>query len=210
MKKLIINADDFGMSQVYNSEILQLLTDKMILSTTVMVNRITPSQSEQIEALKNIFANGGVSVGLHIEFSSNNWLHEVNSQYEKFKEIMSFPPTHIDIHKASDFPESYDTIANFCNQKDIPLRNMGKYFSNSKITKNEAFFGSLDSFSNIQDWLLQIEDGETREVLFHPGKFDPESKSSYNEQRSKDVEYIKTINDIKEKLNIEIISFLDM
>ncbi len=41
MKKIIINADDFGYSYIFNKSILDLIKKKLISSTTVMVNYIT-------------------------------------------------------------------------------------------------------------------------------------------------------------------------
>ena len=52
MIKLIINADDFGYSKVFNEKILDLLEKDFIKSTTVLVNWITDEQKEQIQRLK--------------------------------------------------------------------------------------------------------------------------------------------------------------
>jgi Uncharacterized protein conserved in bacteria len=52
--KLIINADDFGYSRVFNEEILKLMKERQIKSTTVMVYRVNEVQLPQINELKRL------------------------------------------------------------------------------------------------------------------------------------------------------------
>jgi hypothetical protein len=51
MKYLILNADDFGMSKVFNEVILNLIKDNKVTSTSVMVNDVTDEMNEQIDKL---------------------------------------------------------------------------------------------------------------------------------------------------------------
>ena len=50
-KYLIINADDFGMSQIFNDVILDLIKRDLIRSTTVMIDRVTDNQKKQFDEL---------------------------------------------------------------------------------------------------------------------------------------------------------------
>ena len=70
MKYLIINADDFGMSKVFNESILDLIRDGKIKSTTVMVNRGIGDEKKQIEELIELSKTLNLSVGLHLEFKN--------------------------------------------------------------------------------------------------------------------------------------------
>ena len=54
MRKVIITADDFGMSTVFNSEILKFADMKMISSVSVMVNRNIVKQKKHIKLLIDI------------------------------------------------------------------------------------------------------------------------------------------------------------
>ncbi|KKR55034.1 MAG: YdjC family protein [Parcubacteria group bacterium GW2011_GWA2_40_23] len=47
MKYLIINADDFGYSDIFNAKILELIERGLVSSTTVMVNYITTEQTNK-------------------------------------------------------------------------------------------------------------------------------------------------------------------
>lgn len=206
-KYLIINADDFGMSPNFNEVILDLIKKDFIRSTTVMVNRVTDNQKEQFNELITL-ANKDLSVGLHLEFKDTHYFSQIKSQYEKFKEILGFNPSHIDIHKALSFIDSLPTVAEFCRENNLPMRNRGVSFDGIKSTSGEAFFGSIADFAKIQRWLETLEDGKYYEILFHPGKFDPGCKSSLDRER--DVEHIKNLYEISEKYNIKIVSYLDL
>ena len=72
MKKIIINADDFGMSRVFNEIILDLLAKEFIKSTSVLVTRGLNDQLDQIERLKEIMEQKDISVGLHLESDKDN------------------------------------------------------------------------------------------------------------------------------------------
>ena len=66
MKQLIINADGFGYSYIFNKSILYLIEKDLISSTTVMVNWITKEQDEQVQKLISLKNLHNVSIGLHL------------------------------------------------------------------------------------------------------------------------------------------------
>jgi len=210
VKYLIINADDFGMSKVFNDVILDLIVKNIVRSTTVMVNRFTKNQKEQFDKLITLSKNKNLSIGLHLEFENNDYPSQIKSQYQKFKEILGFNPSHIDIHKVHSLMDSIPIVAKFCEEICVPLRNSGMVFEGVKSTFSEAFFGSIESFSNIEEWIKTFQDGKYYEILFHPGKYDSDCKSSLNKDRERDVEHIKKLNSILETNNIKLISYLDL
>ena len=209
-KYLIINADDFGMSRIFNYVILDLIKKDLISSTTVMVNRVTDNQKEQFDELIALSQGKNLSVGLHLEFKDSDYPSQIKSQYNKFKEILGFNPSHLDIHKASTIRESISPVANFCRDKEIPCRNKGGDVTYFKTTASPSFHGSIEDFSKIEEWIKTLEDEKYYEILFHPGKFDPGCKSSLNKDRERDVEHIKKLNNILEKNNIKVVSYLDL
>lgn len=73
MKRLIINADDFGMSREVNEGIKKGIKAGMITSVSVMVNM--PHFDEAISYLKK---NPGVSVGLHFNITEGSPLSTKN------------------------------------------------------------------------------------------------------------------------------------
>lgn len=209
-KYLIINADDFGMSKIFNDVILDLIRKDLIRSTTIMVNRVTDDQKEQFNELISLSKNKNLSVGLHLEFEDSNYPSQIKSQYQKFKKILGFNPSHIDIHKEHSLIDSFSDVAEFCRKNHLPLRNSGVLFEGIKMTSTEAFFGSIADFDKINEWIKAFEDGKYYEILFHPGKFDSSCKSSLNKDRERDVRYIKNLNVIVEENNIKVVSYLDL
>lgn len=209
-KYLIINADDFGMSQIFNEVILDLIKKDLIRSTTVMIDRVTDNQKEQFDELIALSKNKNISVGLHLEFTDSDYPSQIKSQYQKFKEILGFNPSHIDIHKAHSLTDSFFDVEEFCRKNNLPLRNSGVLHEGIKTTSAEAFFGSIADFEKIKEWIKTFEDEKYYEILFHPGKFDSSCKSSLNKDRERDVEHIKNLNEILEKNNIKVVSYLDL
>lgn len=209
-KYLIINADDFGMSEIFNEAILDLIRNKLIFSTTAMVNRVSENQKSQFDELISLSKNRMVSVGLHLEFKNDDYLAQIEAQFQKFKEILGFEPSHIDIHKVHSLMNSCSYVAEFCKKNNLPLRNSSVFFDDIKTTSAEAFFGSIADFKKIVDWIKTFEDKKYYEILFHPGKFDPDCVSSLNKDRERDVEHIRNIHAILEENNIRLISYWDL
>ncbi|OGL60962.1 hypothetical protein A2752_00505 [Candidatus Uhrbacteria bacterium RIFCSPHIGHO2_01_FULL_46_23] len=209
-KSLIINADDFGMSQIFNEVILDLIRNDLICSTTVMIDRVTDNQKEQFDELIALSKSKNLSVGLHLEFIGSDYPSQIKSQYQKFKDVLGFNPSHIDIHKAHSLMNSFSDVAEFCRKNNLPLRNSGVLHEGIKTTSAEAFFGSIADFEKIKEWIKTFENGKYYEILFHPGKFDSSCKSSLNKDRERDVEHIKNLNTILDENNIKVVSYLDL
>ena len=51
-KKVIINADDFGMSEAYNYGVIKALRDGVASSTTIMINQ--PAAEHAVSLLKEV------------------------------------------------------------------------------------------------------------------------------------------------------------
>src|SRR3989338_6487409 len=114
MKYLIINADDFGMSQIFNGVILDLIKKNQIRSTTVMVNCFTDNQRNQFDELISLTKKMNLSIGLHLEFKNDDYEPQIKAQVAKFKQIFGFNTSHLDIHKAHGFKDSFSFVAEFC------------------------------------------------------------------------------------------------
>jgi predicted glycoside hydrolase/deacetylase ChbG (UPF0249 family) len=209
-KYLIITADDFGMSKIFNDVILDIIDKTLVRSTTVMVNKVADNQKEQLEKLIAFSRNRNLSIGLHLEFEHDDYASQIRAQFQKFKDLLGFNPAQVDIHKAHSLTESFPYAAEFCKEIHVPFRNSGARFDGIKTTPSEAFFGSTADFNKIEQWVRTFKDGEFYEILFHPGKYDPECKSSLNKERERDVEHIKKLNSILEKNNIKLVSYLDL
>lgn len=212
MIKLIINADDFGHSVIFNTEIIKLLKEGKIKSTTVMVNRVDYKQDKQIEELKTL-RKKDTSIGIHFEMDENgNLKSQIEQQYSLFLNIFGFSPSHFDIHmpKYRLMEKAAVEIINFGNERGIAVRNLG-INKIGKHTSEKAFFATNHSIEEIYDYIKNMEEGKSYEIIVHPGRFDPESKSSLNKEREEDIEKVNLINEkIKSYPEIKLTSYLDL
>ncbi len=211
MIKLIINADDFWYSLLFNKMILELIEEKAIKSTSFMVDEIIDKQEEQIEKLIQFKKKNFVSIWLHIYFKSNNFEEEIHRQFNKYISIFHFQPSHIDIHGRSYNEEVYDFLEKFCIQKNIPYKNFNISGKNKSIitTKTPTFYATRKTFDEINNWIKSLDD-LPHCINFHPWYYDLNSKSRTNKEREDDAENIRKIIKNLKLFNIEIISFDDL
>jgi len=211
MKYLIINADDFGYSKIFNASILELIKKRLISSTSFMVNYLNNEQNEQIKELSVLSKSHNISIGLHVEFFDGNFRLEIERQYEKYFSIFGFIPSHIDLHKSTYLKEAYPIIMNFCEEKNLPCRNHNiNGFANVLKTKNEVIDGTKINFNELKNMVENFKDGESYEIFFHPGYYDPDCKSSLNKKREDDNKKIEFISPLLKENNIELISYADL
>ena len=210
MIKVIITADDFGMSKVFNEKTLELLEKGFITSTNVMVKRVTSDQQSQLTRLKEIYTNRKISVGLHCEFIEQKAIKtQISEQYKEFHSLFGFYPTHLDIHK-TPATETIETINNFAGEKNLPVRNMG-ITAKTKQTSTKAFVTRLYTLDEMINFFKNMLNGESYELVVHPGEYDPNCKSSLNEKRKLDYDNIIKIQDfIKNNKSIQLVCYAEL
>lgn len=209
MKYLIINADDFGYSGVFNEKILELIEKDFVSSTSVMVDWIDDGQKHQVQKLIELSKTHNISIGLHVDFKNTNFDEEIQRQYGVFVKIFGFEPIHIDLHKIIYLHDGYPHIISFSKQKNIPCKNLGIEPFTKFMTKEIIFDGTKKEINEIEKWLSTLKDNEYYTIIFHPGEFDPNSKSSLNKERESDAENIIKLNEFLSKYNVKLISYSD-
>ena len=113
-RRLIVNADDFGLSAGVNRGIAHAHADGIVTSTSLMVR-----QPAAHEAAAYARRNSSLDVGLHIDlgewfFDGRDWRavymwvdvddattveHEVDLQLSMFEDLIGHGPTHLDSHQ---------------------------------------------------------------------------------------------------------------
>jgi predicted glycoside hydrolase/deacetylase ChbG (UPF0249 family) len=207
MKRLIINADDFGYSEIFNESILDLIKNDFISSTTVMVNRVNKSQSNQVKELIELKNGKDLSVGLHLEFLSTNYYDEIEQQVEMFKDFFNFFPSHFDVYKPNMSEPEHFAVEKFCLENDLPCRKFNSSLGNIRTTDNKVINGSCIEMGDFNELLEGLDDNNSYEILFHPGTYDENCKSSLNRDRELDIEKIKFICSTLEIFGIKLINF---
>lgn len=207
MKRLIINADDFGYRVLFNKSILELMGNEKLLSVSVLVDRITPDQENQVKQLKKYHRQMDVAVGLHTEFTNNNFRPQIENQYQKFGEIFGFEPDHIDIHKEIYLPDGYPEVMKFAKEKNIPCKNHNIDGVEVISTIDPIYDITGKSMDEIEQWLRSLTENRVYSIQSHPGIYDPECTSSFNEIREVDVQNIIEINKLLLELDIKQTNF---
>ncbi len=151
MKKIIVNADDFGLTKDISKNIIEIYKRGNLSSTSLMVN--TPGTDYAIQLAKN---NLGLGVGLHFNLTEGKAIagkstltdtkgfflnksrinlgvffnkikpleikYELEAQYNYLKN-RGLDITHIDSHQHIHMnPKIFKIIANFAKSKSINIR----------------------------------------------------------------------------------------
>ncbi len=212
MKTLIINADDFGLSKIFNQDILKCIEQWYITSTTVMVLRLNiQHQRDDIETLQHLSKTTWCSIWLHLEYQNNTLTSkDMEQQYELFVDIFGTQPSHIDVHKYSSYhnPFTDQLLIEFAQAKDMGIRNHGEYDKTyKKTTKHTVYNGTRKTIEEIYTYINSIENWKTWEILLHPWSYDPTSTSSLNQEREDDTIMAQHIYEYCTKESIRLVSF---
>lgn len=174
--KLIINADDFGLSEGVTYGIYDAIKNGVVTSTTMMVStraselagNLAKVDSELAVGLhlnitlgkpltncKSLLQNGSFikpkQQDCHLQFTQEDLDLEFNAQYEKFILLTGKEPTHIDSHLYSH--QIYDNVKEaslrLANKHEIPLRD-----------------NQTEHFEKIEfDGRFKVKDGENEDDL---------------------------------------------
>ncbi|PID52697.1 MAG: hypothetical protein CR972_00620 [Candidatus Moraniibacteriota bacterium] len=188
-QKLIINADDYGMSPRFNTGIIYMINHKIVSSTTVMINE------KYIDA-QELLKNKSISVGLHINVTEENCEKETEKQIKKFEKIFGTLPSHMDGHKHCHLrPYTLHETIKCAKKYAIPLRS--RFVEDRKIIQknNVATPDHYISWHPIRFAKLyrnlQENDAPITELVSHPGYFDKNCSYPYNREREEEMSILQ-------------------
>lgn len=189
MTKLIVTADDFGMSTLYNKDILDLAKTGCLSRASVMTRYWLSEQWKDCKKLQWLRGDD-FSIGLHVDFERSNEDYDVmlSDQRNMFVKIFDNIPTHIDIHKSWAYQQSLPLVLNFAKKHGIAVRN--EWFESViwiKTTTHQVQHGTWMRRDDIIQYLEVLWD-DTYEILFHPWQYDPQPpyNTSLNHHRAID------------------------
>lgn len=222
MKKLIINADDFGLTPGVCQGILELNQKGIVKSTTALVN--SPYFVSGIEAATNYPSLGiGIHLALDIftsesldpsicqedgRFYSQSQLknllpvsyeiiyQEWQLQIEKFIAITGKLPTHIDSHHHVHLADSVCEQASrdLANYYNIPLRDA--VVNRGKSVLSYQFYNEGATLDNLKTAICKVLDQEADyyEIFCHGAIVDDElmAISSYNTMRKQEYQILNS------------------
>lgn len=226
MKKLIVNADDFGYARGVNRGIIEAYKKGIVTSTSLMVN----GQASR-EAAELARENPGLGVGLHFVFTDEDMKilriaqkaigmafakrvgEELNAQFERFQRLIGEIPDHINAHHhVHKLPRIFPYFLKLSREYKIPLRDTGKigfikrFFGMSETTGVDML--ERISVENLLKILRKLPDGIS-ELMCHPGYITPDLKSSYNKHREVELRTLtdSRVKDFIKKEGIKLINF---
>jgi predicted glycoside hydrolase/deacetylase ChbG (UPF0249 family) len=201
-RRLIVNADDFGLSAGVNRGVAQAHEHGILTSASLMVRA-----GHAAEAAAYAQAHPELSVGLHIDlyewhYTGEHWVAayehvdprdeaevgaEVAAQCERFCALMGVEPTHLDAHQHAHREEPAKSIVlEFGRRFGIPVRSFtpglryeGGFYGQSG--KGEPWPEGI-AVQALCELLRALPPGAT-ELGCHPA-IDDESGSSYSAERT--------------------------
>src|SRR3954451_9647506 len=137
--RLIVNADDFGLTAGVNRAVAEAHTRGVLTSASLMVLETGAEDAARVAA-----ALPALWVGLHASApAERGWPEELEHQVERFRELVGREPTHLDSHhNVHRDPSALPHFLAAARTLGIPLRehSPARYFS--------RFYGAWDGESH--------------------------------------------------------------
>lgn len=193
MKKLIINADDFGKFARIDDGIIEGINAGVITSTSVLVFGKYAGDARKLIDYKN------VSIGLHFDKRFDNdqeMVSDFDKQLNMFIAIVGRHPDHIDFHKLNgleEYPLLYKSIVENPKLKSTPIRRMG--FANyigDFFAMDTRDYKTIDLDKVSVSSLIKVLDTSmvegANELVCHAGRVDDEVRESSSYWSARELE----------------------
>ena len=239
MTKLIVNADDFGLSEAVNYGIISAYKNGIVRSTTIMAGM--PAFDLAVELLKE---NKGLGCGVHMTLSLNepvlnyhktivdengNFYRRITNElieekfdldevYEEFcsqinKVINSgVNVDHLDSHHHVHLLNSnIDVALKLAHEYDLPIRQETYLQKDFEPVYFEELFYNQDATFEMIDTILH-KDVKNYELMCHPAMIDWKlyQISSYNLRRAHELDIICSQKAKEMTKKIELINYQDI
>jgi len=220
MKRLIVNADDFGASRGINRGILESARRGIVTSTSLLVN--AARSEEAVQASRMI---PELSIGLHVDLDAalrqgvaddpGRLRDELQRQFATFVNLMGREPSHIDAHHdVHRDPRVLPAFLELARGAGLPLRGHGA------IRYVSRFHGRWNGESHPEqvgpEELQRILEADvlegTTELGCHPGYVDAEFQTSYTIEREVERRTLcdPSIPSALRRYGIALVSFRDV
>lgn len=220
MIRLIVNADDFGLTEGTNYGIIEGHINGIVNSTTMMMNM--PGTEHAVRLAKEYKTLG---VGVHLVLTAGKPLltdvpslvsedglfhkqsvvregninpeeveREWTAQIEKFLSY-GLTPTHLDSHHhVHGLPILHDVLERLAEKYNVPIRRCAE--ERAVRPFSDVFYSDFYSNGVQEDYFVKlkerVQDGKIVEVMAHPAYIDPElvKRSSYVIDRVKELQIL--------------------
>jgi predicted glycoside hydrolase/deacetylase ChbG (UPF0249 family) len=210
MRYLIVNADDFGLSESVNRGIIEAAERGIVTSTSLMVR-------QPAAAAAGAYARSGarISVGLHVDlgewvFRNQEWVPlysvvatedpeaaaaEIRHQLSEFQRLVSRDPSHLDSHQHVHRKDPVRSImVEHARALGVPLRQctpgIGYYGDFYGQTGEGEPLPDLLTVENLKGIAARLPEGIT-ELGCHPG-YGEGLATCYREERAAELKVLCT------------------
>jgi chitin disaccharide deacetylase len=220
VKRLIVNADDFGAGRGINRGIVEAHRDGILTSASLMVEM--PGSEEAARLTAEL---PRLSVGLHavltgedgapvVDFDERERCRaELHRQLRRFAELSGGSPTHLDSHhNVHRDPRLLPLFLELAEEHGLPLRehSRAKYFPDfyGQWNGGESHLEWISSASLVRMLAVEIGPGVT-ELGCHPGYVASDFRSSYSAERETELRTLcdAAVRDAIEELDIALVNF---
>jgi chitin disaccharide deacetylase len=188
ISRLVVNADDLGLTEGVNRGILEAHERGIVTSASLMVDR--PAAADGVERARGT----GLSIGLHAELDDvppERADAELRRQLSRFEELAGARPTHVDSHHHLHREPAYaPAFAAFVERESLRSRDR-------TLPHEGRFYGAVgvDALLHV---LATLPPGDV-ELGCHPGYADGLA-SSYREPREQE---LRTLTDPRVRARVE-------
>jgi chitin disaccharide deacetylase len=228
---LIVNADDFGLSDRVNEGVVQAHETGIVTSATLMVHAPAAASAAAYARVRP-----SLSVGLHIDlgewvYGVDAWtaryervdlldrdavVREVNRQVATFQNLVGAPPTHLDSHQHVHRSEPVAAAVQDMGERlGVPVRDQSP-----TVTYRGDFYGQTGKGEPYPDAITvealvavfeSLRPGYT-ELGCHPGRTEPDLDTVYRDERQVEVDILchPRVRQALASRAIELVSFHDV
>lgn len=223
MRRLIVNADDFGAGRGVNRGIAEAFRDGILTSASLMAEM--PGSEE---AARLAGALPGLSVGLHavltseggepvVDFDDRERCRaELQRQLRRFEQLAGGPPTHLDSHhNVHRDPRLISSFLELATEHALPLRehSQARYLPDfyGQWDGGELHHEQIAAAGLLRLLAARLGPGVT-ELGCHPGYVSSDFRSSYSEEREIELRTLcdPAVRRAIGELGIALVSFRDL
>ncbi len=187
-RRLIVNADDFGLAEGVNAGIVEAHVSGILTSTSLMVDRPAPAAAGAARLARE---HPALSVGLHYVEDGpeiddpGHAARTFATQLERFRELIGSDPTHVDSHHHVHLSR-LATFAPLVAPLGVPLRGDGRVaFVGAFYAQPRRGVVELERVRTqfLLELLANEAAGEFTELGCHPARVTGDLVSSYSKER---------------------------
>ena len=198
-RRVVINADDFGLSAEIDRGILEAHDRGVVTSASLMVSE--PDAEAAVEAARH---RPGLSLGIHVAFDHRGrWFvdlddltavqRELDRQLARFVRLTGRQPTHIDSHH--HVHRSFNVARLFLEADErygVPVRGfsevfyIGRFYGQPEFRQTDVSRITVETFMSV---LRSVRPGVT-EVSCHPGYRETRPDAFYNQEREVELQVL--------------------